>query len=355
MIFHVVALPHTQVNGSFPACAFNEKVRKFCIMLHELGGHELYLYAGDRSSAPCTEAIACITEAERVACLDGRHYTEASFDNRDPHWVKFNDTVVAEMAKRIGPRDFICVIGGLAHKPVADAFPNHMVVEFGIGYPGTFAPYRVFESYAWMHSIYAVLGFSPDLTTQPDGRFFDDVIPSYFEAEKFPWSEETEDYYLFIARLNARKGLEIAQETCQKMRARLIVAGPGDFYGYGEYVGVIDHEIRGQLMSKAVALFSPTIYIEPFGSVHVEANLCGTPVITTDWGVYTETVTNGFNGYRCRMAREFTDAAKLCRDLDRAAIRSDAQSKYSLEVIAQRYESYFNRLQTLWDKGFYSI
>jgi hypothetical protein len=55
-----------------------------------------------------------------------------------------------------------------------------MVVELGIGYEGSFAKYRVFESYAWMHYTYGKIDQSDN------GRFFDCVIPNYFNTEEFP-------------------------------------------------------------------------------------------------------------------------------------------------------------------------
>lgn len=349
MRFHVVALPHTQVNDKFSACAFNEKVRKFCIMMKMLG-HTVYLYAGDDSQVKVDEKIVCITEEERVASLAGKHYTEASFDNSLPHWQKFNQNVIDGIKERAEQKDFICIIGGLAHKPIADAFPTMITVEFGIGYPGSFAKYRVFESYAWMHTTYGAQAGQPNT----DGNWFDAVIPSYFELEKFPFEPEKDDYYLFIGRMIDRKGYKIAQEVCEHMGVRLILAGPGEAEGYGDHIGTVDAKIRGELMGKAKAVFVPTIYVEPFGSVAVEAQLCGTPVITTDWGAFTETVVDGVTGFRCHTFQEFVDAAIMAPSLDPALIRR-LNEKYSLESVAMLYQKYFNRLLTLWDDGWYNI
>jgi 2-polyprenyl-3-methyl-5-hydroxy-6-metoxy-1,4-benzoquinol methylase len=348
--FHVVALPHTNVSDEHVSCAFNQKTLKFCRMMMGLG-HEVTLYSSEITDAEVTEHVVCISEAERVACLEGRHYTEASFDATKPHWQQFNARVAHEMAcQRLQDRDFICLIGGLANKAIADAFPGHMVVEYGIGYPGPFAPYQVFESYAWMHTTYGAQQGNANAL----GGFYHDVIPSYFEPKDFPVSHP-EDYYLYIGRLTDNKGWHIAQDVCQHRNARLIVAGPGHFSGYGEYVGEVGVKERGTLMAGAIATFVPTLYIEPFGSVHAESMMCGTPVITTDWGVFVETVENGKQGFRCRTFAEFCQAAEDVKALDRKAIRKYARSKFSMDVVAQQYERYFSKLLTLWDDGFYTL
>lgn len=312
-------------------------------------GHEVYLYGGEYNSAPVKEHIQCISEAERLESLNGNHYTTASFDNSLPHWVKYNNKVILELAKRIEQKDFICLIGGYAQKPVADFFPNHMTVEFGIGYPGSFAKYRVFESYAWMHSIYS----QGKVASEVDGRFFDTVIPGYLEPHMFPLQENKEDYYLFIGRLIERKGYRIAQEVCEALGKRLILAGAGPQDGYGEFVGAVGPEERAKLMGGAIAVFAPTIYIEPFGNIVPEAHFCGTPTITTDWGAFTETNINGVTGYRCRTLDEFCKAAEDVKSLDPKTIYETAKNKYSLEAIAPQYDKYFLRLLTLWDKGWY--
>lgn len=348
MRFHVVSLPHTQTTTEYTSCAFTEKVRRFCIMMKSMG-HEVYLYSGEYNQAPCDEHITCITEEQRLESLNGAHYTTGSFDNSLPHWQSFINKVNFEMSKRIEQKDFICLIGGYSHKPIADYFPAHTSVEFGIGYPGTFAKYRVFESYAWMHSIYA----QHKLASSVDGNFFDAVIPGYLEPEMFPLQEKKDDYYLFIGRLIDRKGYRIAQEVCQTLGKRLILAGAGPQDGYGEFVGAVGPEERAKLMGGAIATFAPTLYIEPFGNVVPEAHFCGTPTITTDWGAFTETNINGVTGYRCRTLAEFIQAAEDVKSLDPKTIYETAKDKYSLEAIAPQYDKYFRRLLTLWDKGWY--
>ena len=93
MRFHVVALPHTQVTKDFTSCAFTEKVRRFCVMMTDLG-HEVILYAGDQNEAPVTELVTCINEKQRKAATAGGHYTTASFDTTLPHWQIFTANAI---------------------------------------------------------------------------------------------------------------------------------------------------------------------------------------------------------------------------------------------------------------------
>lgn len=352
MRFHVVSLPHTQVTAEYSSCAFTEKVRKFCIMMTRLG-HEVLLYAGEKNEAPCTEFITCISEKERSEAVGGKHFVHASFDYTLPHWRHFNHRAAIAIRKRAQHKDIVCVIGGLAHKQIADALPNMMVVEFGIGYGGTFAKYRVFESYAWMHTVYGAHSNGNPNAAKGD-HWFDAVIPGYFEVEKFNFSADKDDYYFFIGRLGAGKGEQIAADVCRKLGKKLIVAGQGTPPAGTEYVGVIGPALRDRLMSRATALFAPTEYIEPFGNIVPEAQACGTPTITTDWGAFTETNVNGLTGYRCRTFGEFIKAAQDCKSLDPHKIRQHALDNYSLEATAPKYHAYFERLLTLYGEGWYA-
>ena len=350
MRFHVVSVPFTHTTDDFSACAFTEKVRKFCMMMHSLG-HEVFLYAGDKNEAPCTEHICCMSEHDRLENLDGKHYTQGSYDHSSEFWQQFSRTVIYQIGKRKQPKDFICIISGLANKIIGDAHPDLMTVEFGIGYPGSYSAYRVFESYAWMHATYAQQAGNHDT----DGHFYHDVIPSYFETQRFDLQVNKGQHLLFVGRLTHRKGLQLAEQLAEATGRDLHVCGTGDMEPPKGcvYHGVVGWKERNRIMGNARALIAPTYYLEPFGSVVVEAQLCGTPAITTDWGAFPENVKHGVSGFRCRSMQEFIDAVDRCDELSPYAIRHRAHRKYSLEAVAIMYDRYFHRLMTLWGDGFY--
>jgi len=355
MRFHVVALPHTQTTSAFSACAYTNKVVGFCKMMMARG-HEVFLYAGEQNDAPCTELITCVSETKRAEIVGDKPYVEASFDYLLPHWQTFNYRAIAGIIERRQPHDFLCLIGGLAQKQVADALPGMTAVEWGVGYGGVFAPYRVFESYAWMHTHYGAAARSP---TDGDGKWYDAVIPGYLDPADFPFKgdqpAQAKPYYLFIGRLVERKGFQIAIDACNALGAHLVLAGPGAPPAGADYRGVVGPVERGRLMAGATAVFVPTRYIEPFGNVAIEAMACGTPVITTDWGAFTETVVDGVTGFRCHTLREFVDAAKRAPELDSSVIRKHVVERYSLEVVGAKYERYFKRLDGLWGIGWHDL
>src|SRR5689334_14461204 len=121
MRFHVLSLPHTQTTNEFLACAYTQKVVKFCNMMHARG-HEVYLYSGSKNTAKCTEHIPCVTEAMRKKAVGKRHYTEAMGDpTQDEIWIEFNHRATIGIAKRHQQKDFICSVAGVGNKQIINA------------------------------------------------------------------------------------------------------------------------------------------------------------------------------------------------------------------------------------------
>lgn len=356
---HLVSLPHTRVEQAFCGCAYTAKVLKFCKMMGGL--YDVTVYAPEGPEIPGAELVPCLTNDQRINLFG------ADDPNRLPAWptteqtMLFNAAVIGHLSERVEPRDIILITGGQTHRAIADAFPHHIVAEPGVGYEGICAKHCAFESYAWMHTVYAKRGIN-------DGRYFDCVIPNYFDVEDFPQVNEGRgDYLLFLGRLISRKGPHIASEIAKASGMRLVVAGAGgeqvgnDIVA-GEvtikdatYVGPVGVEARARLLAGARALIVPTTYIEPFGGVAVEAMMAGTPVIASDFGAFTETVQNGVSGYRFHTLAEGVEAVTAVSNLDPSVIRNYAIDNYSLGAVSQQFDSWFSRLNSLWGKGWYEV
>lgn len=354
--FHLLAPAHTQTSKEYVMCAYTEKVRKMAQMLVDLG-HEVYHYGAEGSDLTCTEHVTCVTTAEQDYCYEGYDWRSEFFrhDPNDFAYQRFNKRAIEEINKRKQPRDMLLVSMGNYQKPIADAV-GLQAVEMGIGYTGVFALYRVWESYAWMHYVYGCMDRNP---RSADGRFYDCVIPNYYDPADFEFSAKKDDYYLYMGRLIARKGVHVAAQVVDRLGAKLIVAGQGklsdlDIHSPNvEHVGSVGVKERSDLMRKARAIFVPTLYLEPFGGVNVEAMFCGTPAITTDWGGFTETVQHGVTGYRCRTMDDFLWAARNAHKLKPEDCRRWAEANYSMSRVSLMYQEFFTKLHDLWGKGWY--
>ena len=199
------------------------------------------------------------------------------------------------------------------------------VVEPMVGYDHCWAPYRVFPSYAQQNIIYAK---QPEHTWST--RYFDAVIPHFVSPEDYLVSLHPSDYLLYLGRDAADKGVGIARECASMANLELRAVHSG-----------CTGKAKAELIANARAVLMPTIYPEPFGYVAIEAQMCGTPVITTDWGAFPETVIHGRTGFRCRTQADFLEAIRLAPTLDRLDIRHSAIDRFSLAKIAPIYEKYF--------------
>jgi glycosyltransferase involved in cell wall biosynthesis len=342
MVFHVVALPHTEVRKEFVNCAYTMKVLNFCRMMHERG-HSVLLYgAGDTTDAPCSEYIPVITTAERLAFFPTKDQPadQIKYDRELPYWKQLNEGAAREIKKRIrDERDFLCIIFGTCQEPVGQ-LTGMKPVEFGIGYTGICPDsHRVFESQAWRNHVYG-------LYKTQSGSNLDTVVHNYYDPAEFGLGAPS-GYFFFMGRLIENKGHGIALAACEQAGQSLVLAGMGSYKPESPaamYVGHQNIAQRKQWMAEAEATFVMTKYIGPFEGVHAEAMLSGCPVITSDFGVFPETVKSGFNGFRCNSMSDIQAAMKAVGKLDRTAIRQWAIETFSLSVIGEQYERYFQRL-----------
>lgn len=351
MRVHVVGLPHTETTREYDWCAYTAKVRRWCGMLMD-HDHEVYLYAGEANEARVTEHIPIITREEQRAWWPGwnplTNYWPGTWNTFDPWWETMNSRAVEEIAHRSQPLDVLGIIAGTAQAPLwSDT--NLRPLEWGIGYKGVWAPYRVYESYAWMHH---VAGRAQD----ENGQNYHTVIPNSFESEDFlPPPGTHDEYLLYMGRMVEEKGLAVVRELA-KHGYPVVTAGQGDARVEGAvHVGMVLGDEKHHLLSRARAILVPTTYIEPFGGVAVEAMMSGTPVLTTDYGAFTETVDQGVTGYRCRTLGGFVRGVELADSLNRGEIYKRSHARFSTVVVGGQYDAFLRDLDDLARDGWYTI
>lgn len=281
----------------------------------------------------------------RGSQVDCEHVDVPAIDGTST--VEFNKAAGEAIKQRAEAGDIIVCFYGVDNKLACDMNPECKIVEPSIGYRanGVFAPYRVFTSYAQMHFYYGEKG----MLMNPS--WFDGVIGNPFTVSEFEYDAEKEDYYLYFGRVCEEKGVHLAIQATEKLGKKLIVAGPGSLHAMGyqtipkhvEVFGVANAEQRKQLMKKAKALFGLTYYVEPFGNMIIEANLSGTPVITTDWGAFPEIVKEGETGYR---VRDFKSLLTAIESIDKIAPSKCREwgLNFSDEEIHYKHREYLNRV-----------
>jgi glycosyltransferase involved in cell wall biosynthesis len=359
--FHVLGLPHTVSSKEYNACAYTQKVVKFCKAMHDLG-HYITHYGHEWSDVVCDEHVSVVTDEDlhiAYGDYDWKHEF-FKFDTNDHAYQTFYKNAIREIELRKQKNDFLLPFWGWGHKTICDAHKDMIIVEPGIGYgSGQFARFRVYESYAVMHGSYG-----PDAIMKHIMDWYWVVIPNYFDPKDFEYRAVKENYFLYLGRIFDGKGLDIAIQTTKETGDKLIVAGQGRLKDMGyfplpnhvEYRGYADVNQRKELMSNAKGLFLASYYNEPFGGVQVEALFSGTPTITSDWGAFAENNLHGVTGYRCRTFDHFVWAAKHINNIDPYDCRTWAYENFRTERVAQMYEEYFNMVYDVANnKGWYEL
>jgi glycosyltransferase involved in cell wall biosynthesis len=377
MRIHLVAPFHTAPNVAYSHCAFTGKTLRFSRMMKPLG-YEIIEYANAPSESEAQEKVVMLTEAE-LQQLYRPLQAHESFGSLSvigsPGWRAFNDRLETALTQRVAPYDFIAHPFGRAHTGLVQKFPQAFHVETGIGYPDEpFGAWRIFESEAWRH-----YHWGRDDTKFPNepglARHYSWVIPNYYDPEDWPVGEGSGNYVLFLGRVDPCKGIVTIADIIKEWEYRhpkdnlkFVFAGSGDMQPVYdrigptlqakrvEYRGPVLGRERAAIMGQARAMLMPTVFVEPFGGSGVESMLTGTPLITSDWGAFTETVIENVTGWRCKTLNDWVVAIENAENLnrERTRIAQIARSRYTLSVCGALYDKAFRQIDDLRREGWYT-
>ncbi len=274
---------------------------------------------------------------------------------------------------RVEPGDLVLHPFGKAHEAIVAKLPHATHVESGIGYEDyPISPWRIYESNTWMHWHLGRHDGHP--LTSKLGSF---VCPNYFNPDDWPLGPEKRDPVIaYLARRDGSKGLWVWKDIVKEIyrqdpgtAIRFAIAGQGENGEAWKWVwnelgparklvldcGVLAGHDRAGFLGSAMALLCPTQFTEPFGGACVEALLCGTPVLSSCWGVYTERHDNGV--VLCRTLSDYVGAiisfdesesffveSGATKLDEQVRIREEAINHWGYETVQQCYADTFQTI-----------
>ncbi len=185
------------------------------------------------------------------------------------------------------------------------------------------------------------------------------VVPVGIDLGKFEYSQEKEDFYLFLGRLTKDKGVEEVLEAASRLpQKKFRIAGTGPLRGaveeYAakyeniEYLGYVTEQEKVKLLKKAKILVAPS-RAETFGVVFVEAMASGTPVIGSSDTREIGILKDNHNGWFVKYGDPGSLVSKIV-DVDGIDLRPfcenarNSSMNYSIQNTADKLEKIYGEL-----------
>ena len=175
--------------------------------------------------------------------------------------------------------------------------------------------------------------------------------------EDFPFDPHGSEDLLFFGRIHPDKGAAEAITAAHRSGRKLIMAGIVQDQNYHNeqvapalddrsvvYLGPVGGAARAKTLGSARALLHLINFDEPFGLSVVEALACGTPVIACNRGSMPELIDDGVTGFLVDSVDAAVDAIARIDEIDRAACRAAVSSRFTVDLMADRYLSLYRSI-----------
>lgn len=198
------------------------------------------------------------------------------------------------------------------------------------------------------------------------------AVPLGVQLDDFACAGRKEGYALMLARITEVKGQDVAVRACRRCDLELRIAGPVasaptpaaldaelaapesalhhngdvDFYlrrvrpledSRRRWIGSVTGFAKSELLARAHALLCPISWDEPGGTAVVEALASGTPVVGFRRGCLPSLIEHGVTGFLAADEDELTTYLGRVDELDPAACRAAAVTRFSAAAMAARY------------------
>lgn len=208
--------------------------------------------------------------------------------------------------------------------------------------------------------------------SQAQAAWFCDVgavcVPNGINLHKYPFSERTGGYLLWLGRICEEKGAHLAIEVAQRTGRQLIIAGQVYPFSYhqhyfremiwphldGERVIWFESpnlQLKLELLQNARAVLIPSLVDETSSLVAMEAMACGTPVIAFRRGALPEVIADGRTGFIVDSTDEMARAVERVRQISANVCRQHVEERFSATRMADDYEHLYHRIAAKQDRA----
>lgn len=308
-------------------------------------GHDVTLFGANGSDTP-GQLVATVPHA-----LDEWPRAENPPDHRI--WEEIH---IATMAQKVSAQDFDIVHSHLNVHPLGYArFLDTPIVT-------------TLHGSAWNRAIHPALERYRDLPfvslSNAERAFFPGLdyvatVHNGIDCTRFRPGPGDGGFLLFAGRMAPEKQPHLAVDVGRRAAMPVKLAGPveGRHRGYfesevvpnldgatAEYLGDLKRSDLADMYRKAAAVIVPLAWDEPFGLVVVESLASGTPVIGWRRGALPELLTDGTTGFLVNDVSDAVSAVKKLDDLDRAACRKEAETRFSIAAMTRGYVDAYQRV-----------
>ena len=188
-----------------------------------------------------------------------------------------------------------------------------------------------------------------------------DTIYNGIDISLFDFSEDYDNYLVFLGRMSPEKGALEAIQISEKLGEKLVMAGAIHSWDEDYFVNKIKPKIdnksiifldevddfqKNKLLNRAKALVAPIQWEEPFGLTFIESMACGTPVIALNRGSANEIVIDGVTGIIASSISEIYKRFEEIGSIYRKKCRIYVEERFNSDIMVNNYEkTYYSYLK----------
>ncbi len=198
---------------------------------------------------------------------------------------------------------------------------------------------------------------------------FIDVINHAVDVDNIEWSDEKEDFFLFVGEASWQRGLDSIVRVAAKAKIGLmmvvklsnedekeyfrneveplVASHPKDLFF--EFYKEIPRETLMGLFKRAKCTLVSSKWEQPFALTMVESMACGTPVIAFRKGAAPEIIAEGKTGFVVGTEDDMVEATKKIDKLKPQDCRKHIEDNFSQENMAKNYLKVYKKI--LKNKG----